>query len=325
MNNTPLNRGENQKKTKKSLFKRWWFWVIAAVLVIGIISLPGSEDENEDNYISPSPTSQADNTPETSDNDKNTIPENKDIAVEEQVLLNQNGVVITLKSLSTDSLMGPSLNLLIENNSDGNITAQIRNASVNGVMIENIFSCEVVAGKKANDKITFMSSELELAGIEIIKDIEFIFHIFDTESFETIFDSDIVKITTTADPSFVQSYDDSGLNVYDQNGFKIVVKYLDNKESFWGADIYLYIENNTDNNATIQIRDMSVNGFMIDPIFSCEIAAGKKAYDSITFLESDLEENNIEKIENLEFYFHIFKTDGWETIVDTDTINVSFE
>ena len=66
--------------------------------------------------------------------------------------------------------------------SSQNIIAQTRNVSVNGLMIDPIFSADVVAGKKTNDKMTIMSSELEFAGITTIKNIEFILHIFNKES-----------------------------------------------------------------------------------------------------------------------------------------------
>ena len=261
---------------------------------------------------------------EKSDDDKSLVLEKGEVTVDEQVLLNQEAIIITLKSLSTDSIWGLSLKVLVENNRDEGITVQTRNSAINGVMIESMFSCDVAVGKKANDEITFMSSDLEIARIETIKDIEFSFTIFNSESWDDIYDSDTINITTSADESFVQSYDDSGFVALDQNDFKIVVKKLDSEDSFWGADIYLYVENNSDKNATIQVRDTSINGFMVEPAFSCDVLAGKKAFDSITFLESDLKDNNIESINELEFYFTIFESDGWDNIFDSNLIKVSF-
>lgn len=187
-----------------------------------------------------------------------------------------------------------------------------------------MLSCDVAAGKKANDEITFMSLELKTVQIQTIKDIEFSFHIFNSKSWDTIYDSESIFISTSADSSFVQTYDDSGIVALDKNGFKIIIKKLDSEDSFLGTDIYIYIENNSGKNATIQLRGTSINGFMVDPIFSCDILAGKKAFDSISFFESDLKDNNIENINEMEFYFHIFESDGWDTIFDSDLIKVTF-
>ena len=104
------------------------------------------------------------------------------------------------------------------------MTVQARNSAVNGVMIDTMFSCDVAPGKKANDEITFSSSELKRAGIETIKEIQFQLHIFDADSWNTIVDSDPIVITTNADPSFVQEYDDDGVLLLDKQGFKIVAQ-----------------------------------------------------------------------------------------------------
>lgn len=215
--------------------------------------------------------------------------------------------------------------VLVENNSDESITVQTRESSVNGIMAETMFSCEVGPDKKANDSITFMESYLEAAGISTIKDIELKFHVFDSESWDGRFDSDVITITTTADPSYQQTYDDSGLVVMEEQGFKIVAKKVSSDDSFWGADVYIYIENNSETDATFQAREVSINGFMIDPIFSSEVLAGKKAYDTLTFFESDLEDNEIESIDEIELSFHIFELSGWDTILDTPNTTINFE
>jgi len=265
------------------------------------------------------------------DNDKdvvnistNEIPADE-VTVDEQVVLDHDGITVTVKSLEMDGTWGPRLKVFVENKRDNSVTIQVRDLAINGVMVESIFSCEVAAGKQANDEIVFMSTDLEVAGIELIKEIEFKFHVFDTETWDTVFDSETITITTSAPASFAQAYDDSGFVALDQDGFKIVIKYLDSKESFWGADIYTYIENNSDIDATIQIRNMSVNGFMIEPIFSTEVLAGKKAFDTITFLESDLTDNEITSIDELEFKFHIFETNSGDTVLDSAQITVTFE
>lgn len=246
-----------------------------------------------------------------------------EVTVDEQVLIDKSGIVVTLKSLDMDSMFGPSLKVLVENNSVTSVTVQVRDCSINGIMTDCIFSSNVAPGKKANDDITFMSSTLEKAGIDTIQTVELKFHVFNSDTWNTIFDSETVTITTSAE-SAEQAVDDSGFVALDEKGFKIVVKKVDSENSFWGADVYVYIENNTDKSATVQLRDVSINGFMMNPIFSCKVAAGKKAFDTITFLQSDLEENDIDTIEEMECSFHIFETDGWDTIFDSEPVTITF-
>ncbi len=263
-------------------------------------------------------------TQNPSESAKAEEPQKPVITVQETVLLDKDGIKITLKSLS-DDIFGPSLKVLVENNSDISVTVQIRDSSINGVMVDAIFSCDVQNGKKANSEIVFMSSDLETANITTIKDIELKFHVFTTDGWDTVFDSETINIVTSADTSFVQTFDDSGIPVLDKDGIRIVIKKLDSTDSIWGAELYLFVENNSENDVTIQLRDTSINGFMIDPIFSCDVLSGKKAFDSITFFESNLQENDITEIEIIEFSVHIFDASGWNTIFDSEPITVDFK
>ena len=247
----------------------------------------------------------------------------KDVFIEETVLVDEAGVKIVAKKLETDSFMGPELKLLIENNSGKNLTVQARNESVNGYMITSIFSADVVDGKKANDSMTFSSSELEMCGITTIADIEFSFHIFTTEDWETYLDTDPISVKTSAAETYEYTIDDSGDVAYDGNGIKIVVKGLD-EDTLFGSSVVVYIENNSSKNVTVQTRDVSVNGFMVDAIFSADVMQGKRTVDTITFMSSSLEENEITEITEVELSFHIFGSEDWNTIVDTDVVKINF-
>lgn len=310
---------------------------IIVICVIGAIVSPGESDSSKESAQSVKESTAADK--ETAENTAaengktedagNDTEEAKEITagevvIEEQVLLDQDGIKITSKELSNDSFWGPEVKVLVENTSSKSVTVQLRDVSVNGIMMEPMFSTDVAPGKKVNDSITFMSSEFEEAGITIIQNMEFSFHVFDTESWDTVFDSETICLATNADGLVEQEIDKEGQLVLEQDGISVVIKEADSEDSFWGADIYVYVENNSDRNVTVQARSVSINGFMVEPMFSCDVAAGKQAYDSLTFLESDLTENGIESIDNMEISFHVFDTESWDTIFDSEQINVSF-
>ncbi|MDR1753519.1 MAG: hypothetical protein LBR74_01250 [Eubacterium sp.] len=248
----------------------------------------------------------------------------EDIAISEHVILEQDGIKVTLKALES-SFMGPELKVLIENESDEGITIQARNASINDVMLQTMFSADVEPGKKANSSISFLSAELERAGIEIIKDVELALHIFNTDSWETVFDSETITFSTTADPSFVQAYNDVGEVLYEENGLRVVLQGVESESSLMGTDVLVYVENLSSSDLTVQTRNVSVNGFMIEPVFSCEVVSGKRAYSAITLLQAFLDENNITNIDEMEFALHIFDTHTMATVAETDAMSVTFD
>ena len=311
--------------------KRIFLFVLTLTLLLTITSCDGSKGDTNDKQVKDKTNQEEEtdnnqNVNTNDDEDKNIDNDkNQDITIEEQVIFEGNDIKVTATGLTNDDFFGPSVTVLIENNSSNNITVQSRYSSVNGVMIDSLLSADVVAGKKTNDTISFSADSLEIAGITTIKDIELSLHIIDAESWDTLIDTDIITINTSADSSIVQEYDNSGLLAYDSDGIKIVIKNLNSSSSLWGSDVHVYIENNTDENITVQARDVSLNGFMVDPIFSCDVLSGKRAFDTITFMESDLTDNNISDITDLELKFHIINLESWDLIKDTDVIEVSFE
>lgn len=106
--------------------------------------------------------------------------------------------------------------------------------------------------------------------------------------------------------------------IYDENN--IVVKYKGLSESFLGTEINLYIENNSDRDICLQTRDFSINGFMLLAGFSPDIATGKKINKPISILASDLEENDINEIEEIEFKLRIIDWSDNDYRIESETI-----
>lgn len=244
--------------------------------------------------------------------------------VEEQVLLDESGFKITLKSLDKGGVFGPEFKMLFENESGKDVTVQANNVSVNGYMIDNMMSVDIANGKKANDSLTLSRTALETAGISTIADCEFSFHIFDSGSWNDILNSAPVTIKTSAADGYTYTFDDSGHVAYEGNDLKIVIKGLAENSNIIGPSIVVYVENNSSKDITAQVRNISINGFMVDAIFSSDVKAGKHCIDTITFMNNDLEKNDIATIENVELSFHVFDMNSWNDIVDTDPITINF-
>lgn len=114
--------------------------------------------------------------------------------------------------------------------------------------------------------------------------------------------------------------------LFNQDGIVITCKgFVPGSDDGWDdPKVKFLIENNTDKNITVQVRDVSVNGFMIDPACSEDVAAGKKMNGDMSWLQMYFDENGITEVETIEFYFHIFDADEWEDIVDSNVITLNF-
>jgi len=288
--------------------------LLAAVLLLVSLAACGGSTE----LLSPDQTGGAGNS-----GTQTPAPTPAKVTVEPAVLLDQEGIKIELKSLDADALFGPELKVLIENTTDQDLTVQCRNSSVNGYMVETMFSAEVAAGKKANDGIAFMSSDLELCGVQTIADLEFSFHIFTTEDWDTYLDSELVQVKTSAAATYQYTYDHPGTQVYSDHGVELTAKGI-REDELLGPGLVMHLYNSGDETVLVQVRDTSVNGFMVETLFSQEVMPGKHAVSSVTLMESDLEENGITEIQALELVFTIMEADSWKTIAETDPVKLTF-
>lgn len=241
--------------------------------------------------------------------------------IEEQVLVDTEGIKITATGYTTDGFLGDGVKLVIENNTDTDYTIGCDALIVNDYMINDLFVSTVAAGKTANETVDLYSSELKAAGIENVGQIELYFHAYD-DDFNYLFQKEYAVIETSCYDDMDTSADEDGTELYNENGIRIVGKTVD-ENSFWGTSILLYIENNSGKNVGISVNDMSVNGVMMDPLFSTTVYDGKKAVDPITLFESDLQDNDIESIDSAELKFNIYNADSYQTIVETNTISIS--
>lgn len=262
----------------------------------------------------------SDATISTADEKENLSP--AEVKIEEQVLVDQNDIVITAKEYVSDSIWGDGVKVLIENNSQQDVTVGCTALIVNDYMITDLFVSSVAAGKKANENIYLSSAGLKAAGIDTVGKIEIYFHVYDATSYDNIFETDCVTIQTSEYANMDVTPDETGIELYNEGGIRIVGKTVD-KDSFWGAAILLYCENTSGKNVGISVDNLSVNGFMMSPFFSTTVYDGKKSIDDITILSNDLEENGIESIDEVELKFHIYDADTYETISDSDSISFS--
>lgn len=284
--------------------------VLFAAMALG----SGSDDGDQKDIVNGNTQAENDNAV-----DPTSAPSKLDISIEEQVLLSWEDLTITATKYVTDSIWGNGIKVLIENNDTKDLGISCNALIVNNYMITDLFSASVASGKKANETIYLSSSDLEAAGIENVGQIEFYFHVYDSNSYSTLYDSECVTLKTSAYEQMDITLNEYGAELYNKNGIKIVGKFAD-EDSFWGTAVLLYIENTSDKNVNVSCDDMSINGFMVTPYFHSTVYANKMAMDTITILSSDLEENDITSIDEIELKFRITDSKTYREIDETDPI-----
>ena len=248
----------------------------------------------------------------------------EEVTIAETVLYEADGIKVTAKSLE-DGLFGAEVKLLIENDSSKNILITSSSVSANGYMMPTAaLYAEVAAGKKANESLTLMSSELDQCGIETLAEMQFYLQIQDPETWETIKTTDLITLATSA-TGYTQPVDDSGDVLYNENGYKIVCKGL-KQDIIWDGTVVFYMENNSSKAVSIYAENVSVNGFMQEVGLWSDLRPSTKMIDGMSMIDlSDMEITNIDEIKTIEFNLRIVDAETWEDIVTTDAMTLNFE
>jgi hypothetical protein len=59
------------------------------------------------------------------------------------------------------------------------------------------------------------------------------------------------------------------------------------------------------------LDDVSVNGYMVDPFWATEVAAGKKSNNDVTFSSEAFEEIGIETADEIAFTLNVYDAVDW--------------
>lgn len=226
--------------------------------------------------------------------------EKKKVTIEETVIYDENDVTITATSFSfKEGKSTAKLELEITNNRSGAITITDGFISLNGLLVEAYWYCEVEAGKTVTDEIEF--SDLDELDITLIQSIALQLTGYDPSTYETQFISDSITLHTSAydDDSYVQKFNDDGKLLYEDENVRVVVLGISDSDYYYKT-VDLFIENKSSSPWSLYAMDELADGHEITTTFFSTIPAGMKCYDRIGIDQDALTDAGIESIETLQ-------------------------
>lgn len=268
---------------------------------------PPQSNDNESHYTEQSTSAAEIETTYTTaatvtEKSQKTLGEFSETAeIEETVMIDENDIKITATGLKYTSY-SVELELDIENNSDkalsfisGSLGYSCN--SVNGYMIsDGYLNCDIAAGKKANDSISFSYDGLMLYGITDISDIEIGFYTSDddynytyytprqikTSAFERHdYSKNCYQETISSDAAMnTYNYDVTYFStdsLYNENGVKLLSSgIMVNRDD--ETILLVELENTNESTINISTSDIAINGLTVcsSTWSSVSINAGKR-------------------------------------------------
>ena len=131
--------------------------------------------------------------------------------------------------------------------------------------------------------------------------------------------------TQTGTEPETEEEDNSGFELYKQDGYTITaMDYVEN-DPIWGNILKLRIQNLTHHNVTFSDSGSYVNGSMMYLGAYFQIASGKTQTNDLYIDKKSLEDAGIDKIEDITLNFDVFDSDSYGTLTTIGPLSISID
>lgn len=298
--------------------KRFLTLLLCAAMLLSFAACGSSEEPAPTEAIAATrPAATAAATAAPTDAPTEAPAASPDLAPQIIQLVDNDAVSVHITSVKNNEHLGMQLGIQCVNKTDRTLMFSWDMVSVCGFMYDPFWAEEVAPGKTLNSTVDFDTYALEQMGIASVDEISFTLRIFDSENW---MEKPLVQEDCTIYPTglnaetvrFPARPETAGqVVVAEDENARFVIEWADAEDAS-EYTVYVYMENKTDRNLMYAWDMVSVNDMMVDPFWATVVAAGKKACAEVVFYRSDLADNGIEDVENIEFTLIVSDYDDWE-------------
>lgn len=240
------------------------------------------------------------------------------IVIENYTLVDNAKCTVTIISVDPDDNYGYTMNVLLENHSRADLLFVVDDVAINGYMCDPSWASLVFAGSKESTQIRWDRDSLEKNSISIVRFIEFLLRVYNDgdsvtggiveEAFILYPMGDAVNTVLPDARAPVQS----DIVLLDNKYCTVIVTGFEPNHPN-GYTMNVYIINRSDFRVMFSIDDVRINGFKADPDWVVSVTAGNQMITGITWDKSSFEKNDIDSVEEIEFFLNVYSYESWET------------
>ena len=241
----------------------------------------------------------------------------------DQVLYDEGGIRITSKGLGLDEYDELALGVLIENDTDKNITVDISKAAINTYVLDPIFYKDVEPHSKKLEVLEFYTSDINDIGLTNIGELDLYCSILDVDVYEMIAEP-VVRIETSDYAVMDTPAPPEGFQLVNSDGVLILALGISDPDSYsQDQEMQFYCRNETDKDLTLVINDVVVNDVPFDKVSAyIEMPAGTKAYRSMFIWGDNLKENGLTQTDTIKFSISAYDSLTNDMVYDYGTADL---
>ena len=241
------------------------------------------------------------------------------------VVVDNDRVTVIVTGYEPNNEMGYTVNLYILNKTDVTLTFSMNNVTVNGLMLENYWSADVAAGKRAHCSATWYGTEMTDYNIGDVTMIGFDLSAIDATDWEA---TDLAGASVTVYPMgedaakhFERPEQDTDVVLMDNEYVTITATSI-SMDADGNFNMVLYIENHADITLFVKPNTVCINGLEKDPYWGATVSAGKATFSTISWYAFALQESDITAVDTISMIMNVFNSDASETFV-TEEITIT--
>lgn len=244
------------------------------------------------------------------------------LALDHAVLMDEDGLKVTALGFA-EGWFGPALSLELANTSAREVTFTMDRPAVNGYMMDTMsLYATVPAGQTVVQEVSVYDSELARCGIDEIAVVEFELRVT-ADLWETVYTSPRLRLETDAVQTYTQVYADAGTPLYDTDELRILCPGLETDGWFGQTAVFTFV-NVSDRALAVSFRSAAINGIEADTFFSVTLLPGTRAV-RVCYFSPAAGETFGDAYRTGAFAFHIYDAETYDTVADTEPVEITFE
>lgn len=268
-----------------------------------------SDDDEDEDEISDKDRNDDDDEDEDDDRDLFDL---KNLSFDGLTAIDNDVCKIEVTDLEYDEYLGYDFTISLENKTEGELTFTYESASAHGVQLNSLsLYSSVLAGEKVNENVQIKEPELEACGFYKLSAIEVTF-VVENEEYD-----EVARETVTLYPygedaaaeDFARAEQEDDFLLID-NEYITVIAYDHETDELYDAFVLkYYVINKTDAIIWFNIEDVWVNDCEFSAIDIEEIYPENAWFGELIVWDTELEENNVEKVEKIDFTVEVHTYD----------------
>ncbi|MBQ4424618.1 MAG: hypothetical protein II882_02640 [Lachnospiraceae bacterium] len=213
------------------------------------------------------------------------------------------------------------IHFLLENKADYDLRLTWYDVNINGYMTSQIVYETADKGGTLEGTYAVYQDELDSCGIEEPEELSFLLIIQNDEDY---YEDPLLSEIVTCYPTGLSAED---IKVPDRPESEDEIVVVDNdkisfiffpeaEEGWYGKSYKVFLENKTDKSLSFSWDETCVNGYANDPVWGRVVAAGKKAIDTISFTDTQLERCHIESFDEISFLLKVYSARNYEDLFE---------